>query len=188
MSEDTQRLEEQVKAAARDSGSLPPIEKWDPELSGDIDIRIARDGSWYHEGEPIGREAIVRLFSTIMRREDDGHYYLVTPVEKWRLQVEDAPFLAHTLEVEGEGKQQSLAVTTNVGEKLLVGKEHPLEVGSYDSDDSPRPVVYIRRGLEARLVTAAYYELADLLVERDEGGKPVLGVWSDGAFFEVGNG
>lgn len=187
MSQDPERLEEQVKAAAEEGGSLPPIEKWHPELSGDIDIRVARDGSWYHEGELIHREAIVRLFSTILRREDDGHYYLVTPVEKWRIRVEDTPLLAHTLEVEGEGKQQQLAITTNVGEKLLVSREHPLEVGAYD-DGTPRPVVHVRRGLEARLVTAAYYELADLLVENSAGDGTVLGVWSNGEFFEVGNG
>lgn len=187
MSQDRERLEEQVKAAAEESGSLPPIEKWHPELSGDIDIRIARDGSWYHEGELIQREAIVRLFSTILRREDDGQYYLVTPVEKWRIQVEDTPLLAHTLEVDGEGEQQQLAVTTNVGEKLLVGRQHPLEVGAYD-DGSPRPVVHIRRGLQARLVTAAYYELAQLLVETPSDDGALLGVWSGGEFFEVGDG
>ena len=188
MSQDTKRLEEQVRAAAEEGRGLPPIEKWNPELSGEIDIRIARDGSWYHEGEPIQREAIVRLFSTILRREDDGHYYLVTPVEKWRIQVEDTPLLAHTLEVEGEGQDQLLAVTTNVGEKVLIGAEHPLEVGVYDSDGSPRPVVHVRRGLEARLVTAAYYELADLLVGREGPDSPALGVWSGGQFFDVGNG
>ncbi|GGY81746.1 DUF1285 domain-containing protein [Marinobacter zhanjiangensis] len=187
MSQDTKRLEEQVKAA-RESGSLPPVEKWNPELSGDIDIRIGRDGTWYHEGKPMQREAVPRLFATILRREEDGEYYLITPVEKWRIQVEDTPLLAHTLEVEGEGEQQLLAVTTNVGEKLLLGSEHPLEVGVYQSDGSPRPVVHVRRGLEARLVTAAYYELADLLVERNVNGSPVLGVWSGGEFFEVSNG
>lgn len=188
MSQDPKRLEEQVKAAAVEAGDLPPIEKWHPDLSGDINIRIARDGAWYHEGEPIQREAIVRLFSTILRREEDGHYYLVTPVEKWRIQVEDTPLLAHTLEKEGEGERQTLAVTTNVGEKLLLGVEHPLEVGQYE-DGSPRPLVRVRRGLEARLVTAAYYELADLLVENEAaGGSPSLGVWSGGEYFPVGNG
>lgn len=187
MSQQTKRLEEQVKAV-RESNSLPPVEKWDPELSGDIDIRIARDGTWYHEDKPMQREAIPRLFASILRREEDGDYYLVTPVEKWRIRVEDTPLLAHSLEVEGEGENQMLAVTTNVGEKLLLGSEHPLEVDAYDSDGSPRPVVLVRRGLEARLVTAAYYELAELLVERNVGGSPVLGVWSGGQFFAVGNG
>ena len=188
MSDETERLEEQVKAAARDDQALPPIEKWDPELSGDIDILIARDGVWHHEGKPLGRESIARLFSTILRREDDGHYYLITPVEKWRLRVEDTPLVAHTLQVEGSGKQQKLYVTTNVGERLLIGRDHPLEVGSYDSDGSPRPVVRVRRGLEARLVTTAYYELADLMVEKAAADSTVLGVWSDDEFFELGNG
>ncbi|MGM0569130.1 DUF1285 domain-containing protein [Marinobacter sp.] len=187
MSQDPKRLEEQVKAAS-EGASLPPIEKWNPELSGDIDIRVARDGNWYHEGELIQRDAIVRLFSTILRREDDGEYYLVTPVEKWRIQVEDTPLLAHSLEVAGDGEDQVLAVTTNVGERLLVGSEHPLEVGAYDSDNTPRPVIHVRRGLEARLVTAAYYELADLLVESPSADGTTLGVWSNGEFFPVGNG
>lgn len=187
MSQDPKRLADQVKAAA-EGASLPPIEKWNPELSGDIDIRIARDGNWYHEGELIQREAIPRLFSTILRREDDGEYYLVTPVEKWRIQVEDTPLLAHSLEVAGTGEEQVLAVTTNFGERLLLGQDHPLDVGTYNSDGSPRPVVQVRRGLEARLVTAAYYELADLLVEQPSGDNAALGVWSNGEFFPVGNG
>ncbi|MFW5825873.1 MAG: DUF1285 domain-containing protein [Marinobacter sp.] len=186
MSQDPKRLEDQVRAAA-EGDSLPPIEKWHPELSGDIDIRIARDGNWYREGELIQRDAIVRLFSTILRREEDGQFYLVTPVEKWRIRVEDTPLLAHTLEVAGSDEQQVLALTTNVGEKLVVGPEHPLEVGTYD-DGSPRPVVQVRRGLEARLVTASYYELADLLVEQPSGDGTVLGVWSSGEFFPVGRG
>lgn len=187
MSQDPKRLEEQVKAASEGT-SLPPIEKWNPDLSGDIDIRVARDGNWYHQGELIQREAIVRLFSTILRREDDGEYYLVTPVEKWRIRVEDTPLLAHSLEVAGSGEEQVLAVTTNVGERLLIGPDHPLEVGTYDSDGTPRPVVHVRRGLEARLVTTAYYELADLLVETPSSGDGILGLWSSGEFFPVGNG
>ncbi|MCK7543038.1 DUF1285 domain-containing protein [Marinobacter bryozoorum] len=187
MSQDPKRLEEQVKSASQGAG-LPPIEKWNPELSGDIDIRVARDGGWYHQGELIQREAIVRLFSTILRREEDGEYYLVTPVEKWRIKVEDTPLLAHSLEVAGTGKDQVLAVTTNVGERLLLGPDHPLEVGAYEGDGTPRPVVHVRRGLEARLVTAAYYELADLLVENPTSGKDLLGIWSSGEFFPVGNG
>ncbi|SFR45407.1 hypothetical protein SAMN05216203_0453 [Marinobacter daqiaonensis] len=188
MSQDPKRLEEQVKAAQVEGKGLPPIEQWNPELSGDIDILIARDGTWFHEGEPMQRETIPRLFSTILRREDDGEYYLVTPVEKWRIQVEDTPFLAHTLEVEGEGEMQLLGVTTNLGEHVVVGADHPLEVGAYDSDSTPRPVVHVRRGLEARLTTAAYYELADLLVEETTDEGKTLGIWSNGQFFEVGQG
>src|SRR5690554_621961 len=187
MSQDPKRLEEQIKAAAA-GDSLPPIEKWNPDLSGDIDIRITRDGDWYHQGERIQRDAIIRLFSTILRREDDGEYYLVTPVEKWRIQVEDTPLLAHSLEVAGSGQEQVLAVTTNVGERLLLGESHPFEVGDYDNDGTPRPIVHVRRGLEARLVTTAYYELADLLVEAPLAEDSSLGVWSSGEFFPVGNG
>ncbi len=187
MSQDPKRLAEQVKSVSQEADDLPPIEKWHPELSGDIDIQIARDGVWWHEGTPIQREAIGRLFSTILRREDDGEFYLVTPVEKWRIQVEDTPLLAHTLEIKGKGEQQVVQVTTNVGETVDLGPDHPLVVGSYP-DGSPRPVVRIRRGLEARLVTAAYYELADCLVENSANGANRLGIWSSGVFFEVGSG
>ena len=187
MSQDPKRLADQVKAAA-EGASLPPIEKWNPELSGDIDIRIARDGNWYHEGELIQREAIPRLFSTILRREDDGEYYLVTPVEKWRIQVEDAPLLAHGLEVKGEGAEQVITLATNMDETLEIGEQHPLHVGSYSETGEPRPVIQVRHGVEARLVTSAFYDLAELAEETEAAGKTVYGVLSHGKFWEIGRG
>ncbi|WP_203140891.1 DUF1285 domain-containing protein [Marinobacter mangrovi] len=186
MTDETKRIEEQIREAREAFEGRPPLDKWHPDLSGDIDMRILRDGTWLFQGKPLQREAIVRLFATILRREDDGEYYLVTPVEKWRLQVEDTPLLAHGLDVSGEGRDQVLTLTLNTGESLVVGAEHPLRMDSYDSGE-PRPLVGVVQGLEARLVTAAYYELAEYAVASPD-DEQVLGVWSDGQFFELGQG
>ncbi len=168
--------------------SQPPLEKWHPELSGDMDLRISRNGDWVHEGRPLGRKAIVRLFSTILRREEDGEYYLVTPVEKWRIKVEDTPLLAHSVEIEGEGEGQIIRLTTNVGETLEVSDEHPLEVGTYADSGQPRPVIRVRHGVDALLTTSAYYDLAEHVVEKTVDEKAVLGVFSHGNFYKIGQG
>ncbi|KMQ74467.1 DUF1285 domain-containing protein [Marinobacter subterrani] len=185
MSMNPENLAKQVEKTVKNPGP-PPLDQWHPELSGDMDLRISRDGHWIFKGDPLAREAIVRLFSTILRREEDGEYYLLTPVEKWRIQVEDAPLLAHSLRVTGEGDRQVVSVTTNVGESLEIGQDHPLEVGTYPGSDEPRPIVKVRHGVEARLVTAAYYDLAEHVVERNQGGHPVLGVFSHGIFYKIG--
>ena len=190
MNDEAQRLSDQIKKATADFDGRPPIEKWHPELSGDMDLRISREGSWIFKGNPIKREAIVRLFATILRREKDGHYYLVTPVEKWRISVEDAPLLAHGLEVMGEDKSQVITLTLNTGETVIVGDTHPLHMGHYPNSDEPRPVVDVLHGVEARLTTAAYYDLAALAVESaDEAANDAkngcLGVWSNGVFFKL---
>lgn len=185
MTQKPEMIAEQVNNARSGNAGLPPLEQWNPDLSGDIDIVITRDGQWIYQGKAIGREAIVRLFSTILRREDDGEYYLVTPVEKWRIRVEDAPVLAHSLHANGEGRDQVLSVTTNTGESIEIGEAHPLYVGTYEGTDEPRPVVALRHGVEARLVTAAYYELADLVAEEAAGGEVSLGVWSNGNFYKI---
>lgn len=165
--------------------SKPPLDQWHPELSGDIDIVVNRKGEWLYEGKPIGRESIVRLFSTILRREEDGHYYLVTPVEKWRIQVEDTPLLAHSLKAEGEGDQRILSVTTSVGEVLQIDEDHPLFVRTYPETGEPRPVVLLPHGLEARLVTSAYYDLAELVAADNPDPERPMGVWSHGNFYQI---
>lgn len=187
MSMNPDNLAKQVEETVKSAGN-PPLDQWNPELSGGMDLRISRDGQWIFKGEPLARESIVRLFSTILRRESDGEYYLVTPVEKWRIQVEDAPLLAHSLSVSGEGDRQVISLTTNVGETLEIGQHHPLEVSTYPGSDEPRPIVKVRHGVEARLVTAAYYDLAEHVVERNEDGHPVLGVFSHGIFYKIGQG
>lgn len=165
--------------------SPPAVEKWHPELIGDIDLVVTRDGQWMYEGRPIARESAVRLFSGILRKEDDGEYYLVTPVEKWRIQVEDTPLLAHSLTVRDEGHEQVLSVTTNIGETLDIGDEHPLVVDHYPDSDEPRPLVLVRHGVEARLLSSAYYDLAELAEERQVDGENWHGALSQGIFWKI---
>ena len=184
MSQKPETIAEQVQAGAG-AKARPPLEQWHPELSGDIDIVVNRKGEWLYQGNPIAREAIVRLFSTILRREQDGHYYLVTPVEKWRIQVEDTPLLAHSLTSKGEGDQRALSVTTSVGEVLDIDEKHPLQVGTYPETGEPRPVILMPHGLEARLVTSAYYDLADLLLPGETDADAPIGVWSHGNFYQI---
>ncbi|MCB1692782.1 MAG: DUF1285 domain-containing protein [Pseudomonadales bacterium] len=161
----------------------PPIHLWNPDNVKDIDIRIARDGTWYHEGTPIERHRLVRLFATVMRLEDDGEYYLVTPVEKCRILVEDAPFLAVVMDVSGDGASQRLTFTTNVAETVVAGHEHPIRVEFDSVDDEPAPYVMVRDGLEALISRNVFYEMVDLMVPREIDGVLYQGVWSDGEFF-----
>ena len=163
---------------------LPPVELWNPPHCGDIDIRIARDGTWYHQGTPFSRRELVRLFSTILRKDADG-YHLVTPAEKMRIQVDDVPFLAVLLRREGEGRDQKLVFTTNVGDETVAGAGNPIRVDTNSLTGEPAPYVHVRRGLEARIARSVFYELAEM-AEPDEDG--TLGVWSEGVFFALGRG
>lgn len=140
-------------------------------------MRIARDGTWYHEGGPIGRPAMVRLFSTILRREPDGGFVLVTPVEKLDIDVEDAPFIAVELKSEGEGAARSLAFRLNTGDVIVAGPNHPLSFK--ERDDEPHPVLAVRPGLDALIARPVYYELAGLALEEDGA------LWSDGVRFPL---
>ena len=182
------KLDLAALAAQVESKKPPPLECWHPPLSGDLDMRIARDGTWYHEGAPILRQNLARLFSTILRREDDGCYYLVTPVEKWRIQVEAAPFLAVLLEVSDKGgKQQKLRFTTTMGDTVTAGPEHPIEVEYVAPGGEPAPYVQVRAGLRALLSRPVFLELTELGEEREVDGKPLYGVWSQGVFFPLGS-
>jgi hypothetical protein len=164
---------------------LPPVDKWHPAHCGDIDIRIARDGTWYHEGTPVGRKELVRLFSTILRRDPDG-FVLVTPGEKMRIVVEDAPFLAVLMDVEGTGRDQTLTFITNVGDQTIAGAENPIRVETDPDTAEPAPYVHVRKGLEARIARAVFYQLADLAVPGEGEHAGFLGVWSGGVFFRLG--
>ena len=157
---------------------LPPVEKWHPTHCGDSQMRIARDGTWYHEGSPIGRKAMVRLFSTILRREPDGGFVLVTPAEKLDIQVEDAPFVAVELKSEGEGETRRLAFRLNTDDVIVAGPEHALRF-----EAGPHPYIEVRKGLDALVARPVYYELAEIALA--EGASPP-GVWSDGVFFPLG--
>ena len=165
--------------------SLPPVERWNPAHCGDIDIRIARDGTWFHQGSPIGRKELVRLFSTILRKDGDD-YVLVTPAEKMRIAVEDAPFMAVLMDVQGQGREQRLIFTTNVGDVTIADKDNPIRVETDQVSEEPAPYVHVRRGLEARIARAVFYQLADLAVAGEGAHAGMLGVWSGGIFFPIG--
>jgi len=159
---------------------LPPVHLWNPAHSGKIDIVIRKDGAWVHEGGIIGREALVRLFSTILRRDPDG-FWLVTPVEKLRIEVEDAPFTAVRVDRVGE----ALRFVTNVGDEVEAGPEHAIRVEAGEAGE-PRPYLHVRRGLEALITRPVFYELAEMAQERETRHGPMLGVESNGAWYPVG--
>lgn len=173
-------------AAAVAAKKLPPVDQWNPTHCGDSDMRIAADGTWFHGGTPIGRAALVKLFSTILRREADGGYVLVTPVEKLSIAVDDAPFLAVEASSDGSGAARTLAFRLLTEEVVLAGPDNPIRVMTAP-DGTPRPYLHVRgpreRPLEALINRAVFYELADLaLAEQEATGGP-LGLWSGGAFF-----
>lgn len=176
----------ELAAQLRSDRSLPPVDHWNPPFSGDIDIRITRDGAWYHEGEPIQRETLVRLFASILRRDEDGHHYLVTPVEKWRIRVDDAPFRAVRLDASGAGHDRCLIFTTNVGDTVTAGPDHPLTVEYRNPDGEPAPYLHVRGRLRALLTRAVFLELAELGEERPTSAGREYGVWSQGQFFSLG--
>jgi len=169
--------------ASKDKG-LPPVHLWNPDCCGDIDMRIARDGTWYYLGTPIGRKPMVRLFSTIIRRDGDD-YFLVTPVEKCGITVDDAPFVAVTLAVEGEGEQQVLRFTTNVEDEVVADAAHPIRVDLDPQTQEPSPYVLVRVNLEALIHRNVFYQLVELAVPRKIDGVDWLGVWSSGEFFPI---
>jgi len=171
-------LEGVVAAAKQAPGrGLPPVHLWNPPNCGDIDIRIRKDGVWFHEGTPIGREALVRLFSTVLRKDEDG-IYLVTPVEKLRIKVEDAPFVAVRVDCDGE----VLRFLTNVGDAVEAGPDNPIRVEMDPKTGEPRPYLHVRRGLEALIARPVFYELVEMAQPRDG----VMAVSSNGAWFTVG--
>ena len=175
----TENLEASAKAAASKKG-LPPVHLWDPSFQGDIDMRIARDGTWYHEGGAINRPELVRLFSTILRKDDDK-YFLVTPVEKVGITVEDAPFVAVDFEAAGTGQTQSLCFETNVGDHVIAGPDHPIRVERDPETGEPSPYLNVRSNLEALIDRKSFYRLVEICTHHNAW----FGLWSSGAFFGV---
>lgn len=163
-----------------DERRLPPVDSWNPAHCGDSQMRIGRDGIWYHRGSPISRSAMVRLFATILRREADGRHVLVTPVEKLSIEVESTAFRAVEMKTEGSGRSRLIALVTDTGDSIIAGRDHPLTLEATDNGISPR--LSVRHGLEAELSRAIYYELAEIALA--EGHDPP-GVWSDGCFFPM---
>ncbi len=169
-----------ARAAQKSGKSLPPVHLWNPPFCGDLDIRIARNGMWYYLGTPIGRPELVRLFSTILRKDGDA-YFLVTPVEKVGITVEDAPFVAVDFEVTGQGAAQQLVFSTNVGDQAQAGPNHPIRVARDPDSGEPAPYILIRANLEALIDRKSFYRLVDLGCHH-EGW---FGLWSGGQFFPM---
>lgn len=167
-------------ARAIEGKSLPPVDRWNPDHCGDSGMRIAADGTWFHMGTPIDRPAMVRLFSTVLRREPDGSHVLVTPVEKLAIEVETTAFRAVAMTSEGDGASRRIALELDSGDAVIVGPRHPLAVGG--DPDHPDPRVAVRHGLEAQLARPLYYELAEIALT--EAADPP-GIWSDGVFFPL---
>jgi uncharacterized protein len=175
---DAEGLAQSARAASK--GGLPPVHLWNPPFCGDLDMRIARDGTWFYLGTPIGRKELVRLFSTILRK-DGEKYFLVTPVEKVGITVEDAPFVAVDFEVEGDGSDRRIVFVTNVGDRAEAGPEHPVRVERDAETGEPSPFVLVRANLEALIDRKSFYRLVDL-GEHEAGW---FGVRSGGEFFPI---
>ena len=175
-----------LAAAARRAASrgLPPVHLWNPPFCGDLDMRIGRDGTWYYLGTPIGRPELVRLFSTILRREGDA-YFLVTPVEKVRIKVDDAPFVAVDFELDSPGPDQVITFVTNVGDRASAGPDHPIRVPRDPETGEPSPYVLIRAELEALIDRKSFYRLVEIGTHEAHAGQSWFGLRSGGAFFPI---
>ena len=165
-------------AEARQAKGPPPVHLWNPPFCGDIDMRIAQDGTWFYMNSPIGRKPLVQLFASVLRHDADGRYYLVTPVEKVGIRVDDAPFTAVRMSVEGQGRDQIIRFETNVDDEVTVDADHPLRFAEEEGTGGLKPYVMVRAGLEALVSRALFYDIAAAgMVE--EGW---FGVWSSGRF------
>ncbi|MEO0943354.1 MAG: DUF1285 domain-containing protein [Pseudomonadota bacterium] len=173
-----------ASARAANSRGLPPVHLWNPPDCGDLDIRIARDGTWFYLGTPIGRPELVRLFSTILRKDGD-RYVLVTPVEKVGITVDDAPFVAVDFSVDGNGTDQTIHFETNLDDTAIAGPEHPIRVVRDAETGEPSPYVLIRAELEALIDRKSFYRLVEIGAHADHDGESWFGLWSSGTFFPI---
>lgn len=162
----------------------PPVHLWNPPFCGDLDMEIRRDGTWFYLGTPIGREALVRLFASILRKDGD-EYFLVTPVEKVRIRVQDAPFVAVDAAVSGSGRDQTITFQTNVGDEVTAGAENPIRVERDPKTGEPSPYVHVRRGLEALIDRKTFYRLVEIGSHEMHQGEGWFGLWSQGVFFPI---
>ena len=168
-------------AEARKAKGPPPVHLWNPPFCGDIDMRIAQDGTWFYLNSPIGRKPLVQLFASVMRLDADGKYYLVTPVEKVGIRVDDAPFTAVRMHVSGEGRDQVIGFETNVDDEVTVDADHPLRFAPEEGTGGLKPYVMVRAGLEALVIRALFYDLVAAGTVEGEW----FGVWSSGQFFPM---
>ena len=182
---DTAGLEALIARAARAGKGLPPVERWNPDFCGDLDMEIRQDGTWFYLGTPIGRMPLVQLFSTVLRKDADGKTYLVTPVEKVGIRVVDAPFLAVEMNVMGNDDQQVITFRTNVGDVVEAGPEHPLRFVDEDETGGLKPYVLVRGRLEALVARPVMYELIEHGEEIDIDGTPMFAVRSNGEVYPI---
>lgn len=181
-----QGLEALLKAQS--GGTFPPVETWNPPYCGDIGMAIRADGTWMYQGSPIGRAALVRLFSRVLRKDADGRHYLVTPVEKVDVHVEDAPFLAVEMQVDGAGREQILTFRTNVDDIVACGPSRPLRFVEEAGSGGLKPYLLVRGRLEALVSRAVYYDLVELAVPESAAAPERLGIWSGGIWWELAPG
>lgn len=170
-----------LKEIGEKGKGLPPVHLWNPPFCGDIDMRIAQDGTWFYMNSPIGRKPLFTLFSKVLRRDDDGKYYLVTPVEKCGIRVDDAPFVAIRMTAEGKGRAQIISFETNCDDHVEVSAAHPLRFAEEQGTEGLKPYVLVRANLEALVVRALFYDLV-ALGQVEDGW---FGVWSGGTFFPM---
>lgn len=176
-------LQQAQKAIEKEQGNLPPLDKWNPEFCGDIDMRIARDGRWFYMGTPIGRQSMVNLFSRVLWKEGDS-YFLKTPVEKVGIQVEDAPFLFTELRVRQGENGQELVFSSTTGDEITAGKAFPIRVEIEPETQEPSPYLYVRWGMEGLIHRNVFYQLVELASVSEDGKKMLI--QSQGASFELG--
>jgi hypothetical protein len=183
---DTLPKELEPIAAAIADQKLPPVEAWSPDRTVKIPMRIGRDGTWYYEGTPILRLPLVRLFASVLRRDANGQIYLVTPGEKYNIEIDDAPFVAKDMTISGSGADQVIAFQTNVDDYVIVSKDHPLFMNEDGPAVGPSPYVHVRGGMNALLSRPVYYRLVEAASAHPD--KPhIMGVWSKGQFFALGS-
>ena len=178
-------LETIYEFSKKEKNSLPPVDKWNPEFCGDIDMKIMRNGKWFYMGTEIKRPAMVKLFSGILRLDSDNCYYLVTPVEKVRISVEDAPFIATSLISKNKDNINHLYFITNVNEKILLTKNNPLEIKIDNKTEEPSPYIFVRKNLKALISRSVFYELIELASKKNIDGKDCLVIDSAGEVFKL---
>ena len=178
-------LETIYEFSKKEKNSLPPVDKWNPKFCGDIDMKIMRNGKWFYMGTEIKRPAMVKLFSGILRLDSDNCYYLVTPVEKVRISVEDAPFIATSLISENKDNINHLYFITNVNEKILLTKNNPLEIKINNITEEPSPYIFVRKNLKALISRSVFYELIELATKKNIDGKDCLVLASAGEVFKL---
>ena len=182
---DTAGLEALIARAARAGKGPAPVERWNPDFCGDLDMEIRRDGTWFYLGTPIGRMPLVQLFSSVLRKDEDGRTYLVTPVEKVGIRVEDAPFVAVEVDAGSRDGEQVLTFRTNVGDVVEAGPDNPLRFVDEDGTEGLKPYLLVRGRLEALVARPVMYELAALGEEIDVGGMAMFALRSKGAVFPI---